>query len=336
MSSTNPPATEMEPIPLRTLTVLLAYEKMATDPRFVDHGLVVSSTADPGVLAAGEMQNPSFFSSCPRTIIRRSLHQFEQVNDAPSSIESTAMCKVSPNAGPEVKNLTVAQLDSIYYESLGHNGCYSSISLYQYFFQLCPPDQRISIQIKNEEPVIVDPSTRQTIEFGIMGPKPWTVVLKDSSPSTLLNGGKDGDAHAILGFPYPGSKFVNAVVDLSRMQYGEVGRGSFGEFYFVGSYEDYCDSTEKNICTQLQNRGTANYMNPSSDLVEEARLKGCTERVWERWQNRHKQGWCAHCGKGGKLLKCSGCRQSQTWYCCKEHQVAGWKLHKHTCEKGKH
>ena len=168
-----------------------------------------------------------------------------------------------------------------------------------------------------------------------MGPKSWTAILKDTFPRTLVNGGEDGDAHGILGFPYLGSDIVNVVVDMSRMQYGEAGRGAFGEFYFMGTYDAYCDSMAKDICTRLENRGSASQMYPSGDAVEEARLKACAEKVWKRWQNRDKGRWCAHCGKGGKLLKCSGCKEVKVQYCCKEHQVGGWKLHKHRCEKVK-
>jgi len=42
---------------------------------------------------------------------------------------------------------------------------------------------------------------------------------------------------------------------------------------------------------------------------------------------------CAHCFKvSTNLLKCSGCKCVS--YCCKEHQVADWKIeHKHECKK---
>ncbi|TVY32413.1 hypothetical protein LSUB1_G008067 [Lachnellula subtilissima] len=63
----------------------------------------------------------------------------------------------------------------------------------------------------------------------------------------------------------------------------------------------------------------------------ETRMKACAKRVWARWQNRDSEGWCEHCGKGGKELKrCRGCRMAKIWWCCREHQLAGWSLHKHT------
>lgn len=158
-----------------------------------------------------------------------------------------------------------------------------------------------------------------------------------SRPLTTITGAREGEAHAVLGFAYPGSQMVNIVVDMTRLQYGDIGRGMYGESYFIGSTNKYFQSMEDKICTGLENKGTASRMNPRPDNTEEdSRLRACAEKVWKRWQNRDQEGWCAHCGMGGeKLMRCTGCKSAKVWYCGKEHQVAGWKLHKHTCEKKK-
>lgn len=42
---------------------------------------------------------------------------------------------------------------------------------------------------------------------------------------------------------------------------------------------------------------------------------------------------CAHCNSGGKLMICTGCRN--TYYCSREHQSADWRNgHKETCKAG--
>lgn len=42
---------------------------------------------------------------------------------------------------------------------------------------------------------------------------------------------------------------------------------------------------------------------------------------------------CAHCNSGGKLMICTGCRN--TYYCSREHQSADWRNgHKETCKTG--
>ncbi len=54
MANTSTKSTE--PIPLRTLTVLLNYERMISDPRFKDVKLVISSLADPSIVNSGKFE----------------------------------------------------------------------------------------------------------------------------------------------------------------------------------------------------------------------------------------------------------------------------------------
>ena len=56
----------------------------------------------------------------------------------------------APDANPDVKSLSQSQKDYIYFKSHVHNGCYNAIGLYQYFWELCPPEQMISVHIKNK------------------------------------------------------------------------------------------------------------------------------------------------------------------------------------------
>jgi hypothetical protein len=150
----------------------------------------------------------------------------------------------------------------------------------------------------------------------------------------MSTGARDNEAHCVLGFPHQDAAGMMFIVDMSRMQYGAAGRGSYGENYFLGTIDDWIESM-KNICAELIKVDLSSTVS-ISDMEEDKRLKNCAQRVWDRWQNRESEGWCEHCGKGGKnLLRCGRCKTAMIRYCCKEHQVAGWKLHKHTCEKTK-
>lgn len=61
-------ASTTEPIPLRTLTTLLNYEKMISDPVFMNTKLFQSSLADPGFVNRGMINYPSLFEVEPATI----------------------------------------------------------------------------------------------------------------------------------------------------------------------------------------------------------------------------------------------------------------------------
>ncbi len=60
---------EPEPIPLRTLTVLLNYERVISDPRFKGVQLMKSSLADPGMIDRAKVNYASLLSSVPKTTV---------------------------------------------------------------------------------------------------------------------------------------------------------------------------------------------------------------------------------------------------------------------------
>jgi hypothetical protein len=110
---------------------------------------------------------------------------------------------------------------------------------------------------------------------------------------------------------------IDFIVDMARMQWGDNGRGKFGEKYYMGTLDGFYDVMEK-VCGDMKEQGIgATHIN-NSEFTE--LLTACAKRVWERWQNREKEGWCDYCGIGGKLLRCSGCRTKKVWYCSPEHQ----------------
>jgi hypothetical protein len=172
------------------------------------------------------------------------------------------------------------------------------------------------------------------LEFKIRGPKLHTITAFSGKELSLLNGSKEDECHVVGVFKCNQDKNKWIVVDMSRMQYGEAGRGLFGENYFLGTLTQFRESMKK-ICGEAI---VGALVHPTlvlgGNVENELRLRTCAKRAWERWQNREKEGWCAFCGKPVcDLQKCSACRNKKIFYCCKEHQKSDWKLHKHTCEK---
>lgn len=68
----------------------------------------------------------------------------------PTSEQLTVNCNIHPYAFPRVQSLSFQQREAIYYETHSHNGCYKAVAMYQFFFALCPPRQKLSIQLTNE------------------------------------------------------------------------------------------------------------------------------------------------------------------------------------------
>lgn len=162
--------------------------------------------------------------------------------------------------------------------------------------------------------------------------------------STVTGGDEEDRKHSVLGFANPadpGSLKNYIVVDMARMQYGEAGRGTLGESYYLGTWGNFAGSMQK-ICdgvTPFGNLGTLlNLENLYIGADNMERLAAGARRVWERLQNRAVEGWCAYCGKPdshGTMNCCGGCEKAKVKYCCRDHQVADRKLHKYTCENAK-
>jgi hypothetical protein len=161
------PTDSPTPVPLRTLTTLLNYERCASDPRFQKSQLVHSTFADQALILRATPELRRLLATKPATIEQIHMHAFCTESDDSGTPSTNDV--MSPNAFPAAQALTFAQREFIYHESRGHDGCYKALALYQAFFDLCPLDQQVSIQIKKENPILVTPFLRQIVEFQLKG-----------------------------------------------------------------------------------------------------------------------------------------------------------------------
>lgn len=118
------------------------------------------------------------------------------------------------------------------------------------------------------------------------------------------------------------------------MQYGEAGKGIYGELPYLGGWDEYLLSRGK-VCYRVADRdpGQTVHFQKQSGKAFEAMFAVMAKRIWDRWQNRDVGGWCEYCGKSRpESMGCGSCKKAKVQYCCKEHQKAGWKLYTYTCE----
>jgi len=185
-----------------------------------------------------------------------------------------------------------------------------------------------------KEPVLVAASSRGILELKIGGPRLNSIitVISSSSQRTFNTGMKTDEPHAVLVFFHPQHP-AGFVVDMTRTQYGDAGRGMHGENYFLGTIAEFRTSMRE-ICVTLHEQPVLLGSLDARGNENEARLRACAAKVLERWQNRETEGWCAFCGKPGvNFQRCPGCTTKEVLYCCVEHRKSDWKLHKWTCEK---
>jgi hypothetical protein len=174
------------PIPLRTLTVLLNYERCVSNPRFQNAGLFSSTFADPGLQLRAPWTE-QLLRDKPSSVQEVHFHMFKptanSLTETPSATEN-----ISPAAPKNVKDLPRKDLESIYYEIRGHDGCFKAVGLYDAFFDLCPNDQQVSIQIKKEAPVLLNPFAHVMLKYKMTGPKLITIIygVKGENRNNIL------------------------------------------------------------------------------------------------------------------------------------------------------
>ena len=159
-----------EPIPLRVLINLLKYEFMISDPRFEGVRLCQSTVGDFDVVRRDKtIDIPAKFwdaitksvKYAPTTIsLARSLtdiasrivnySRFEKYSESKLTDPPSTTCQIHPLASKTVRALTLAEKELIYQTTRAHDGCYKSGILFEMFFALCLPGQKVSIQIRNE------------------------------------------------------------------------------------------------------------------------------------------------------------------------------------------
>jgi hypothetical protein len=83
----------------------------------------------------------------------------------------STVCVVDPKgAEPLVEELSFAQRELIYHETHANDSSYMAWGLYQMFFDMCQPGQKVSLQIKNEVHFLRDAFDRHK-------PKYWLQTL---------------------------------------------------------------------------------------------------------------------------------------------------------------
>ncbi|PVH72698.1 hypothetical protein DL98DRAFT_609842 [Cadophora sp. DSE1049] len=273
-----------EPIPLRTLALLLTYECTTTDPRYTGLKLGGSTRGDLGMAEGVKNLTPKIWEGEAESVMRRSVHIFapdtenEGENETASDKNETryppATCQIHPLSTDGVKSLSLAERDLIFYETSGSGRDWDAIQMFQAFFDLCPERQEVLVQIDDEGPLILPATSHTVLNISLNSPKhDIRTIIQGSTESDItsfLSGASNNEKHSVLAFqsPHPEDKNNSSVMqkndkdadenlkshiilDTTLLQYGDSGRGIHGENYFLGSYSAYL-STMSKICGELK------------------------------------------------------------------------------------
>ena len=327
------------PLDLHSLAVLINYERASgpvSDPRFRYAKLreVVSDGNFTTVAFPNDPWDGVSKSRPKRAFLFDSIPPLVDQSDEPDL--PTKM--LSSRAVPSAVSVPAQELETIFWEVRGQDGCYQAIAILQELADLYPPSQSLRIRLHNGTDFITTLSTRVILEFTLQSPKQTTlsVVLKTprSSGSNEVNslfhytGESSEMLHSVWGFTRPGEEYVSVVLDLTSMQFGTKGRGKSGDFFVL----DTMDGWERFVGAVVRGfepMQMSQRIKPRNE--REVWLKKVAKRVKERWENRAVNHWCGLCGKPDASKRCGRC--AVEYYCSEEHNRAAWKhWHKKWCQ----
>lgn len=148
----------MDPIPLRTIAVLLNYERTTTDPRFVGRQLVDYIPTKYSKESPYHILNPrkgEATKNLSKTVRSRHEFVFSMRKNVPTNVPARTTCEIGPNCTEAVRNLPPKRLEIIFQETRNLDGCLRAIRIYDKFVEHCSPGQLFSIQVAGEEPLLI-------------------------------------------------------------------------------------------------------------------------------------------------------------------------------------
>jgi len=321
---------------LYDISLLLNYERAVTEPRFRHAKLrEVATTND---FQTVRLLAPEW-NECtiPRTglLFDKSLVPASELQTNEPDLPSN-MLPPSTKRHTSVKDLTSKELETYYWQARNHDGCFTTVALFQYFIDLFPEFTRVRVRTVDKDGKVTTYSTlasdRFIVEMHLFGSKSLTMATVLPDGLTHISGGDNVIQHAVLGFSSPGTK-IDTILDLTSLQFGDVGRGFKGRGLFVlEPIQQYVGRLDK--FAEQNDFKTPKMSARISDTVPNSEwLKKVAKKVKERWDQRETVHWCGHCGSpprdGNELQRCGTCKAA--YYCNVEHQKAAWAYHKHFC-----
>ncbi|CAA7267721.1 unnamed protein product [Cyclocybe aegerita] len=320
---------------LYDIALLLNYERASTEPRFRHAKL--REVATTGDFKTVRLLTPAWTEAAaiPRVgfIFDKPLKPTHAEKDEPDL--PTNMLPASPSV--DLRKLTPTELETHYWQARNHDGCYRTMALLQHFIDLFPEFTRVRVRtVENNAPrsYTTLANERLIVEMKLASPRTLSMSCVLPVNTTCITGGEPTMDHAILGFSAPGSD-IDTILDLSSLQFGDVGRGHKGRSLFVlEPVSQYLDRLSK--YAEGHNYDQAKISMRINDAPDSEWLKEVAQRTKLRWHNRATDPWCGHCGAPGRgqpLKRCSKCQNAH--YCNADHQQAAWTFHKHFCTEPK-
>lgn len=152
------------PLDLYSIALLLNYERASTEPRF-RHTKLRDVAAASSTHIQGITTSPGWASrKGPKEAF-----VFEKATSMRDEPDLPSNMLVSP-VPPSLNSLTAKELETIFWQARGHDGCYKSVTLLQHFFDLYPQDAPLRVRTSAGADYLTSASTRVIFELPLINP----------------------------------------------------------------------------------------------------------------------------------------------------------------------
>ena len=333
-------AKDEDVLDLHDIGLLLNYERVTTEPRFRHSKLreLIRPGEIPQTVVLAKVWDDN---TRPRTtfIFDRSPQHASKLDLTGPPDLPTNMLPIDLGANDRLNSLAAKELETIFWQARGHDGCYKSVTLLQHFFDMYPASTLIRIRHGPKdsrgkvpgETHVTTLDRRVILEMTLAKPRHCVMSSVCPENKTYISGESSIMVHAVVGFAPLDVQNMTSVIDLSSMQFGDIGRGpgSKGQgLLALDTMDEFYDRMDKVAHGNVDGESkTSQRIGPCTD---DNWLKEVAQKAKLRWERKESEKWCGHCGGPLPDTKaCSGCHKA--WYCNSEHQKSAWSFHKHYC-----
>ncbi|KAJ7280310.1 hypothetical protein C8J57DRAFT_1175036 [Mycena rebaudengoi] len=273
------------PLDLHDIALLLNYERASTEPRFRHAKLREIATSSSNFQSVTMIEEwHSRKGPKEGFLFETSLKAAQNSPDLPSNMFPTPV-PVS------LRGLTPRQIETIYWQVRGHDGCYQAVALLQHFFELYPANTSVRVHTSDGVDFVTLAANMTILEMKLQHSKLLTYA--DVMNKAIYTTGEDPvSSHTVLRFS-GGNNVV--VLDLASMQFGDAGRGLRDHGTFVLESLDDFTTRLQSYARKFTDVKISYRMRPPPPDID-AWLAQAARRVKQRLGKKKKEPWCTSCG----------------------------------------
>lgn len=183
------------------------------------------------------------------------------------------------------------------------NGCVIVYAIFDHLLNSFEPTRKVLIRSASGVVGESNVSRRVLAEYGYRETK--EIVLSSIMPPrrlTMMTGEVEVMPHFVSLFQNVRSGKTDTVLDLSSMQFGDIGRGPGGELFWCGDLWEFSHKTSDQVAKSWELKEVSRKTMEGTE-AERIRRQGVAMKIKERYADG-PSGFCGYCGAPKPPKKC--------------------------------